>query len=123
MTFVVFVSTSAMTTMACTMTCRCWLDADPEKRAMMMVLGGATPAVSYSQVYTLPPPKDEVSEPVSHVTTRGHSSIGSRCLLATSFAPLGRAFSGTPLVRRSPVPPWRGVLSYALGKAFPCNPW
>lgn len=41
MIFLVFVSTSAMMIMACTMTCRCWLDSDPEKQAMMMVLTGS----------------------------------------------------------------------------------
>lgn len=45
MIFLVFVSTSAMMIMACTMTCRCWLDSDPDKQAMMMVLSGGTPMV------------------------------------------------------------------------------
>lgn len=45
MIFLVFVSTSAMVIMAGTMTARCWLDSDPEKQAMMMVLGGS-PRVS-----------------------------------------------------------------------------
>lgn len=47
MIFLVFVSTSAMLVMSGTMACRCWLESDPEKQALMMVLAG-TPSVSKS---------------------------------------------------------------------------
>lgn len=39
--FLVFVSTSSMVIMASTITCRCWVDSDPEKQAMLMVLTGS----------------------------------------------------------------------------------
>lgn len=41
MIFLVFVSTMSMVIMASTITCRCWLDSDPEKQAMLMVLTGS----------------------------------------------------------------------------------
>lgn len=41
MMFLVFVSTSSMVIMASTITCRCWLDSDPERQAMLMVLTGS----------------------------------------------------------------------------------
>lgn len=50
MIFLVFVSTTSMVIMASTITCRCWLDSDPEKQAMLMVLTGSpysSPRVSF----------------------------------------------------------------------------
>ncbi|CAM9341101.1 unnamed protein product, partial [Ectocarpus sp. 4 AP-2014] len=41
MMFLVFVTTSSMVIMASTITCRCWVDSDPEKQAMLMVLTGS----------------------------------------------------------------------------------
>ncbi|CAM9698378.1 unnamed protein product [Scytosiphon promiscuus] len=41
MIFLAFVSTSCMVIMASTIACRCWLDADPERQAMLMVLTGS----------------------------------------------------------------------------------
>lgn len=41
MIFLVFMSTTSMVIMASTITCRCWLDSDPEKQAMLMVLTGS----------------------------------------------------------------------------------
>ncbi|CAN0425852.1 unnamed protein product, partial [Pylaiella littoralis] len=41
MIFVMFVSTLSMVVMASTITCRCWLDSDPEKQALLMVLTGS----------------------------------------------------------------------------------
>eukprot|EP00903_Cladosiphon_okamuranus_P016250 g14988.t1 len=41
MIFLVFVSTMSMVIMASTITCRCWLDSDPERQAMLMVLTGS----------------------------------------------------------------------------------
>ncbi|CAM9577707.1 unnamed protein product [Hapterophycus canaliculatus] len=39
--FLAFVSTSCMVIMASTIACRCWLDSDPERQAMLMVLTGS----------------------------------------------------------------------------------
>lgn len=47
MIFLVFMSTSAMLVMSGTMACRCWLDSDPDRQALMMVLAG-TPMVRNS---------------------------------------------------------------------------
>ncbi|KAG5192335.1 hypothetical protein JKP88DRAFT_250874 [Tribonema minus] len=41
MIFVVFISTFAQAMMACTIGCKCWLDADPEKQALMMVVSSS----------------------------------------------------------------------------------
>lgn len=41
MIFLAFVSTSCMVIMASTIACRCWLDSDPERQAMLMVLTGS----------------------------------------------------------------------------------
>lgn len=49
MIFVVFVCTSAMLVMSVTITCRCWVDSDPEKQALMMVLA-TTPSVRGARV-------------------------------------------------------------------------
>ncbi|CAM9554442.1 unnamed protein product, partial [Chrysoparadoxa australica] len=44
MMFVVFSCNLAMVIMSCTITCRCWVDSDPEKQALMMVISeGLTP--------------------------------------------------------------------------------
>jgi hypothetical protein len=38
MIFIVFISTFAQSIMSCTIGCKCWRDADPEKQALMMVV-------------------------------------------------------------------------------------
>lgn len=38
MIFVVFISTFSQAIMSCTIGCRCWADADPEKQSLMMVV-------------------------------------------------------------------------------------
>jgi hypothetical protein len=56
MIFIVFVSTFAQSIMSCTIGCKCWRDADPEKQALMMVVNspGFSPRNSENYDYGRP---------------------------------------------------------------------
>lgn len=71
MIFMMFVSTSAIMVMSFTMTCRCWIDSDPEKQALMMVLTGS-PAVSRGKCLHLAmPPRGQLGDGEKHEPKRG----------------------------------------------------
>eukprot|EP00904_Undaria_pinnatifida_P007066 jgi/Undpi1/348/HiC_scaffold_1.g00344.m1 len=95
MIFLVFVSNSAMMIMACTMTCRCWLDSDPEKKAMMMIITGSPRGQTPSPASPMFSPRANVLAGEGGATSPARRTVTSRQSSAKARGHSGAAGAGT----------------------------
>lgn len=100
MIFIVFVTTFTQVIMALTIGCRCWLDADPEKQELMMVVA-SSPRGTHA-AHTPPPytPSDSPMQGERLQKTPGTSSPFSSKLGGKPSSPT------TPARAPPPVPQW-----------------